>query len=52
MHTVGLISIVIALLTFLLPSLFKEGKHVTVMIKLIKLWPSIKHKNKINIKIS
>ena len=24
--------------------LFKEGKHVTVMIKLINLWPSIKHK--------
>ena len=31
--------------------LFKEGKHVTVMKKLINLWPSIKHKNKINIKI-
>ena len=30
--------------------LFKEGKHVTVMKKLINLWPSIKHKNKINIK--
>ena len=31
--------------------LFKEGKHVTVMKKLINLWPSIKHKNKTNIKI-
>ena len=31
--------------------LFKEGKHVTVMKKLINLWPSIKHKNNINIKI-
>ena len=31
--------------------LFKEGKHVTVMKKLINLRPSIKHKNKINIKI-
>ena len=31
--------------------LFKEGKDVTVMIKLINLWPSIKHKNKINIKV-
>ena len=31
--------------------LFKEGKHVTVMKKLINLWPSTKHKNKINIKI-
>ena len=31
--------------------LFKEGKHVTVLIKLINLWPSIKHKNKIYIKI-
>ena len=31
--------------------LFKEGKHVTVMKKLINLWPSIKHKNKLNIKI-
>ena len=32
--------------------LFKEGKHVTVMKKLINLWPSIKHENKINIKIT
>ena len=31
--------------------LFKEGTHVTVIKKLINLWPSIKHKNKINIKI-
>ena len=31
--------------------LFKEGKHVTVMKKLINLWPSIKPKNKLNIKI-
>ena len=32
-------------------SLFEEGKHVSVMKKLINLWPSIKPKNKINIKI-
>ena len=31
--------------------LFKEGKRVTVMKKLINLWPSIKPKNKLNIKI-
>ena len=31
--------------------LFKEGKHVTDLIKLRNLWPSIKHKNKIYIKI-
>ena len=31
--------------------LFKKGKQATVMKKLINLWPSIKHKNKINIKI-
>ena len=31
--------------------LFKEGKHVTVMKKLINLWPSIKPKNKLDIKI-
>ena len=30
---------------------FKEGKHVTVMKKLINLWPSIKPKNKLDIKI-
>ena len=28
------------------------GKHVTVMKKLINLWPSVKHKKKINIKIT
>ena len=37
--------------TGIVTPLFKEGKHVTVMKKLINLWPSIKHKNKINIKI-
>ena len=30
---------------------FKEGKRVTVMKKLINLWPSIKPKKKLNIKI-
>ena len=32
--------------------LFKEGKkNVAVMKKLTNLWPSIEHKNKLNIKI-